>query len=94
MNLSAVVKKKRPLIYIYDLPPDFNSLLLEVTIQALYTSSKQRLNPFLRQKFLIFSGWNLMLQGRHFKLECVNRIYDDRNATVWTDYLYGSQVSY
>lgn len=34
INLSAVVKKKRPLIYIYDLPPDFNSLLLEVTIQT------------------------------------------------------------
>lgn len=42
---------------------------------------------------LIWLG-DLMLQGRHFKLECVNRIYDDRNATVWTDYLYGSQVSY
>uniref|UniRef100_A0A1J3DH65 Putative glucuronoxylan glucuronosyltransferase F8H n=1 Tax=Noccaea caerulescens TaxID=107243 RepID=A0A1J3DH65_NOCCA len=61
VNLSAVVKKKRPLIYIYDLPPDFNSLLLE---------------------------------GRHFKLECVNRIYDDRNATIWTDYLYGSQMAF
>ncbi|XP_010516383.1 PREDICTED: uncharacterized protein LOC104792052 [Camelina sativa] len=61
INLSAVVKKKRPLIYIYDLPPDFNSLLIE---------------------------------GRHFKLECVHRIYDERNATVWTDYLYGSQMAF
>jgi len=61
INLSAVVKKKRPLIYIYDLPPDFNSLLIE---------------------------------GRHFKFECVNRIYDERNATVWTDYLYGSQMAF
>lgn len=30
VNLDAVVKKKRPLIYVYDLPPEFNSLLLEV----------------------------------------------------------------
>ncbi|KAI3935162.1 hypothetical protein MKW92_005632 [Papaver armeniacum] len=29
--------------------------------------------------------------GRHFKFECVNRIYDDLNATVWTEQLYGSQ---
>lgn len=60
VNLTAVVEKKRPLIYVYDLPPEFNSLLLE---------------------------------GRHFKLECVNRIYDDRNATLWTDHLYGSQMA-
>ncbi|XP_041028569.1 uncharacterized protein LOC121268379 isoform X2 [Juglans microcarpa x Juglans regia] len=60
VNLNAVVKKKRPLIYVYDLPPGFNSLLLE---------------------------------GRHFKLECVNRIYDDKNATLWTDQLYGAQMA-
>lgn len=30
LNLNAVVKKKRPLIYVYDLPSEFNSLLLEV----------------------------------------------------------------
>lgn len=60
INLNAIVKKKRPLIYVYDLPPDFNSLLLE---------------------------------GRHFKFECVNRIYDERNATLWTDQLYGSQMA-
>lgn len=60
VNLDAAVKKKRPLIYVYDLPPEFNSLLLE---------------------------------GRHFKFECVNRIYDDRNATLWTDQLYGSQMA-
>ncbi|KAE8718612.1 hypothetical protein F3Y22_tig00110009pilonHSYRG00167 [Hibiscus syriacus] len=59
-NLNAAVEKKRPLIYVYDLPPDFNSLLLE---------------------------------GRHFKFECVNRIYDERNATLWTDQLYGSQMA-
>ncbi|KAM2229953.1 hypothetical protein ACFX1S_014417 [Malus domestica] len=59
-NLNAVVKKKRPLIYVYDLPPDFNSLLLE---------------------------------GRHFRLECVNRIYDDQNSTLWTDQLYGAQMA-
>lgn len=60
VNLDAVVKKKRPLIYVYDLPPEFNSLLLE---------------------------------GRHFKFECVNRIYDDRNATYWTEQLYGAQMA-
>ncbi|KAI3471660.1 hypothetical protein Pfo_028310 [Paulownia fortunei] len=60
VNLNAVVQKKRPLIYVYDLPPDFNSLLLE---------------------------------GRHFKFECVNRIYDGRNATLWTDQLYGAQMA-
>ncbi|KAI4300757.1 hypothetical protein L6164_034095 [Bauhinia variegata] len=59
-NLNALVTKKRPLIYVYDLPPEFNSLLFE---------------------------------GRHFKLECVNRIYDDNNATVWTEQLYGSQMA-
>jgi len=32
INLNAVVAKKRPLIYVYDLPPEFNSLLLEVRI--------------------------------------------------------------
>lgn len=37
VNLNAVVKKKRPLIYVYDLPPEFNSLLLEVkTIFLLF----------------------------------------------------------
>ncbi|KAK2653248.1 hypothetical protein Ddye_013104 [Dipteronia dyeriana] len=61
VNLNAVVKKKRPLIYIYDLPAEFNSLLLE---------------------------------GRHFKFECMNRIYDERNATLWTDQLYGSQIAF
>lgn len=60
IHLSAVVKKKRPLIYVYDLPSEFNSLLFE---------------------------------GRHFKFECVNRIYDDKNATFWTDQLYGAQVA-
>ncbi|KAK0596596.1 hypothetical protein LWI29_017159 [Acer saccharum] len=61
VNLNAAVKKKRPLIYIYDLPAEFNSLLLE---------------------------------GRHFKFECINRIYDERNATLWTDQLYGSQIAF
>jgi hypothetical protein len=32
INLNAVVAKKRPLIYIYDLSPEYNSLLLEVRI--------------------------------------------------------------
>ncbi|KDP26007.1 hypothetical protein JCGZ_21040 [Jatropha curcas] len=60
VSLNAVVKKKRPLIYVYDLPPEFNSLLLE---------------------------------GRHFRFECVNRIYVEGNATLWTDQLYGAQMA-
>ncbi|XP_026413706.1 uncharacterized protein LOC113309491 isoform X2 [Papaver somniferum] len=60
LGIKATVKKKRPLIYVYDLPPEFNSHLIE---------------------------------GRHFKFECVNRIYDDLNATVWTEQLYGSQMA-
>ncbi|CAK9157198.1 unnamed protein product [Ilex paraguariensis] len=59
-NLDVVVEKKRPLIYVYDLPAEFNILLLE---------------------------------GRHFNLKCVNRIYNDRNATRWTDQLYGAQMA-
>lgn len=58
--LNAIVEKRRPLIYVYDLPPVFNSLLLE---------------------------------GRHFKLECVNRIYNHMNSTIWTDQLYGAQMA-
>ncbi|TKY62593.1 glucuronoxylan glucuronosyltransferase F8H [Spatholobus suberectus] len=60
INANAVVTKKRPLIYVYDLPPEFNSLLLE---------------------------------GRHFKVDCVNRFYDHINATIWTDELYGAQIA-
>lgn len=60
MNVKAIVKKKRPLIYVYDLPPEFNSHLLE---------------------------------GRHYKFECVNRIYSDKNRTLWTDQLYGAQMA-
>ncbi|KAI8558984.1 hypothetical protein RHMOL_Rhmol04G0138900 [Rhododendron molle] len=60
-GLTAMVEKKRPLVYVYDLPPEFGSLLLE---------------------------------GRHFKFECVNRIYDEKNATLWTDQLYGSQMAF
>ncbi|KAL5569670.1 hypothetical protein UlMin_026245 [Ulmus minor] len=60
VNFNAVVKKKRPLIYVYDLLPEFNSLLLE---------------------------------GRHYKLECVNRIYDENNATLWMEQLYGAQMA-
>lgn len=61
VSLNAMVEKKRPLVYVYDLPPEFGSHLLE---------------------------------GRHFKFECVNRIYDARNATLWTDQLYGSQMAF
>ncbi|GAB2266985.1 hypothetical protein Dimus_001971 [Dionaea muscipula] len=60
ISLNAAVKKKRPLIYVYDLPPEFNSLLLE---------------------------------GQHFQHQCVNRLYDDKNATFWTEQLYGAQMA-
>ncbi|KAJ4766857.1 exostosin family protein [Rhynchospora pubera] len=59
-NVKTVVRKKRPLIYVYDLPPEFNSHLLE---------------------------------GRHYRMECVNRIYSDVNKTIWTEMLYGAQVA-
>ncbi|CAA6667335.1 unnamed protein product [Spirodela intermedia] len=60
VSIKAIVSKRRPLIYVYDLPPEFNSHLLE---------------------------------GRHFKFQCVNRIYSDQNRTVWTEQLYGSQIA-
>lgn len=31
-------------------------------------------------------------QGRHFKLQCVTRIYDADNSTIWTNQLYGAEV--
>lgn len=86
VNLNASVKKKRPLLYVYDLPPEFNSLLLEVGAFIFnFSYCCIQVSYFL----LIIQ---LVLQGRHFKFQCVNRIYDDRNATLWTDMLYGSQV--
>ncbi|XP_062181729.1 uncharacterized protein LOC133886028 isoform X2 [Phragmites australis] len=60
INVKVVVQKKRPLIYVYDLPAEFNSHLLE---------------------------------GRHSKFQCVNRIYDDKNRTIWTKQLYGAQMA-
>lgn len=49
VNLDAAVKKKRPLIYVYDLPPEFNSLLLEVRMSNI-------LHLILsREKFLYMS---------------------------------------
>ncbi|WVZ55657.1 hypothetical protein U9M48_006291 [Paspalum notatum var. saurae] len=60
INVKAVVQKKRPLIYVYDLPAEFDSHLLE---------------------------------GRHFKFQCVNRIYDEKNWTLWTKQLYGAQMA-
>lgn len=89
VRLNTSLRRKRPLIYVYDLPPEFNSLLLEV---------RERELPFLFLRYLddvdmiLTIRWTL--QGRHFKFECVNRIYDDRNATLWTDQLYGSQVEH
>ncbi|KAK1312957.1 putative glucuronoxylan glucuronosyltransferase F8H [Acorus calamus] len=60
VNIKAEVKKKRPLIYVYDLPPEFNSHLLE---------------------------------GRHYRYQCVNRLYNDQNTTIWTDQPYGAQMA-
>ncbi|KAK9123480.1 hypothetical protein Sjap_013082 [Stephania japonica] len=31
--------------------------------------------------------------GRHYKFQCVNRIYNELNATFWTEELYGSQMA-
>ncbi|KAF3328054.1 glucuronosyltransferase [Carex littledalei] len=59
-NVKTAVRKKRPLIYVYDLPPEFNSHLLE---------------------------------GRHYRMECVNRIYSGDNKTIWTEHLYGAQMA-
>lgn len=41
MTIKAVVKKKRPLIYVYDLPPEFNAHLLEVSFVAHCSFLKQ-----------------------------------------------------
>ncbi|EFJ04733.1 glycosyltransferase-like protein [Selaginella moellendorffii] len=55
------VEKRRPLIYIYDLPAEYNSHLLE---------------------------------GRHFKFQCVTRVYDGVNATFWSEYLEGAELAF
>ncbi|KAH7353004.1 hypothetical protein KP509_19G074700 [Ceratopteris richardii] len=57
---SVQFQKRHPLIYIYDLPPEFNSHLLE---------------------------------GRHWRYECVNRLYDQENTTFWTSQLYGAEIA-
>lgn len=36
ININAEVKKQRPLIYVYDLPPEFNSHLLEVSKLSIF----------------------------------------------------------
>ncbi|OAE34870.1 hypothetical protein AXG93_1587s1010 [Marchantia polymorpha subsp. ruderalis] len=59
-TLEVVVERRRPLIYVYELPAKFNSHLLE---------------------------------GRHYRNHCVNRIYDLDNRTIWIDDLYGSEVA-
>ena len=38
INVNAVVKKKRPLIYVYDLPAEFDSHLLEVSLDHKFYS--------------------------------------------------------
>lgn len=85
IGVKAVVQKKRPLIYVYDLPAEFDSHLLEVSL--CHTCS-----------FLCSWGFTAVLrlilfsQGRHYRFQCVNRIYDDKNRTIWTQQLYGAQV--
>jgi hypothetical protein len=36
VTITAIMQKKRPLIYVYDLPPQFNAQLLEVGCSANY----------------------------------------------------------
>ncbi|KAG0618214.1 hypothetical protein M758_4G047000 [Ceratodon purpureus] len=52
--------KKRPLVYVYDLPAELSTQLL---------------------------------QGRHFKFHCVNRLYSAENDTMWTESLYGAGIA-
>ncbi|KAL6553819.1 hypothetical protein OROMI_019492 [Orobanche minor] len=117
-NLDAVVQKKRPLIYVYDFPPDFNSLLLDRSLcfiihwewpewlrpshidvpdSARTTGTLFNLDAVVQKKRPLIYVYDfppdfnsLLLDGRHFKLGCVNRMYDHRNGTIWTDQLYGS----
>lgn len=92
LNVNALVKRKRPLIYVYDLPPEFNSHLLEVRFSVsqciLLVQQDYKTSCIILAAFIFF----IFFQGRHFKFECVNRIYSDQNATLWTEQLYGSQV--
>lgn len=39
LGAATVVTKKRPLIYVYELPPEFNSLLLEVSEDHAFVST-------------------------------------------------------
>lgn len=57
---SATTMKKRPLIYVYDLPAELSTQLL---------------------------------QGRHYKFHCVNRVYTEENTTYWTESLYGAEIA-
>ncbi|KAG0582764.1 hypothetical protein KC19_3G084200 [Ceratodon purpureus] len=59
-SVGATTMKKRPLVYVYDLPAEFSSQLL---------------------------------QGRHFKYQCVNRLYTPLNVTLWTENLYGAEIA-
>ncbi|XP_024372401.1 uncharacterized protein [Physcomitrium patens] len=60
ISVASNIMKKRPLVYVYDLPAEFTTQFL---------------------------------QGRHFKFECVNRLYDVDNATIWTENLYGAGIA-
>lgn len=85
INVKAIVQKKKPLIYVYDLPAEFDSHLLEVSLYHFFFVCVLKLCCSIEINML-FS------QGRHFKFQCVNRIYDERNRTLWTEQLYGAQV--
>lgn len=52
VGFKAVVEKKRPLIYVYDLPPEFNSILLEVRRLSL---SNKRVIFVFSVHFFVFN---------------------------------------
>jgi hypothetical protein len=87
INVKAIVQKKRPLIYVYDLPAEFDNHLLEVSLCHKFFLCVCSLSFAAALRLLCY-----FLQGRHFKLQCVNRIYDGKNRTLWTNQLYGAQV--
>ncbi|GFP89678.1 probable glucuronosyltransferase gut1 [Phtheirospermum japonicum] len=50
VNLNAVVQKKRPLIYVYDLPVEFNSILLEDRLMKMEGLKLRKYSMGIRQK--------------------------------------------
>ena len=49
INVNAIVEKKRPLIYVYDLPAEFDSHLLEVSLDHKFCSLFSSLHEVLLQ---------------------------------------------